>query len=334
MASAVVSFATSMKLPLSTTYVTFMVSMGTSLSDQAWGRESAVYRITGVLAVVGGWFFTAFMAFTVSFIFASVIFNFKIAGTVALLLIVLFIIIRSYRFHFKKQKEELEIDAFAMENTDKPEVAIKTTFEQTGYFLKEISNTLDSCFDAAFYEDRQRLKNIKIQVKKIEKWTDIIISNIFNTLNLIQREDVNDSQKYLQTIRALRDITESHKDIITKTYEHFENNHSGMVPEQKEELGAVKVSITRLLWNTSIMLLQRKKVDYDYITRQSLKLDKLVDNFDRNQIKRIQDNETKIRLSILFYGFMDNCVKISQQTHNLLDIYRTAFVTGNTEKQG
>ena len=62
-ASILISIATSMKLPLSTTYVTFMVAMGTSLADRAWGRESAVYRVAGVLNVIGGWFFTAFSAF-------------------------------------------------------------------------------------------------------------------------------------------------------------------------------------------------------------------------------------------------------------------------------
>ena len=73
-ASALISCATSLKLPLSTTYVTFMVAMGTSLSDQAWGRESAVFRVTGVLTVIGGWFFTAMMAFTVSLVFAMAIY--------------------------------------------------------------------------------------------------------------------------------------------------------------------------------------------------------------------------------------------------------------------
>ncbi len=77
-ASVVVSFATSLKLPLSTTYVTFMVAMGTSFSDQAWGRESAVYRVTGVLTVIGGWFMTAFIAFTAAFIFSNIFFYYKI----------------------------------------------------------------------------------------------------------------------------------------------------------------------------------------------------------------------------------------------------------------
>ena len=104
-ASAVVSFATSLKLPLSTTYVTFMVAMGTSLSDQAWGRESAVYRVTGVLTVIGGWFFTAFVAFTVSLIFAFIISFFKLPAIFGLLLLAVILIVNSYRWHFKKEEE-------------------------------------------------------------------------------------------------------------------------------------------------------------------------------------------------------------------------------------
>ena len=73
-ASILIAIGTSLKLPLSTTYVTFMVAMGTSLADGAWGRESAVYRISGVLTVIGGWFFTAFIAFLASFLIASLIF--------------------------------------------------------------------------------------------------------------------------------------------------------------------------------------------------------------------------------------------------------------------
>ncbi|MDO9261886.1 MAG: inorganic phosphate transporter, partial [Flavobacteriaceae bacterium] len=73
-AGVLIAFATSLKLPLSTTYVTFMVAMGTSLADRAWGRDSAVYRVSGVLSVIGGWFFTAFMAFTASAVFTYFIF--------------------------------------------------------------------------------------------------------------------------------------------------------------------------------------------------------------------------------------------------------------------
>jgi hypothetical protein len=92
-ASILIALATSLKLPFSTTYVTFMVAMGTSLSDRAWGRESAVYRITGVITVIGGWFFTAFTAFTVAFLFALAIsWGGYIAAIIALLIAFTFVV--------------------------------------------------------------------------------------------------------------------------------------------------------------------------------------------------------------------------------------------------
>ena len=261
-ASAIVSFATSLKLPLSTTYVTFMVAMGTSLSDQAWGRESAVYRVTGVLTVIGGWFFTALAAFTSALFLAFIINLFKLPAILALVVISFFIIMTTYRFHFKKEKERKEIEAFSLKVVTEPNAAIQTVFEQTGHFLKEISDNLGICFEAAVSEDRQRLRNAKSEADKIQKWSDIIVANIFKTLFLLHKEEIDHTQKYSQTIGSLKAIYESHNDIIIRILGHFENYHMGFIDVQKEELRHIKTYMTRLLWNTSIMLLRRKKIDY------------------------------------------------------------------------
>jgi Na+/phosphate symporter len=309
-----------------------MVAMGTSFSDQAWGRESAVYRVTGVLTVIGGWFFTAIIAFTVSFIFAVLIFKFKIAAIVGLLILAGFFVFRSYRYHFKKEEETRTIEAFSLKNVTNAETAIQTAFEQTGLFLKEVSDTLGLCCEATVSEDRQRLKDIKMETEKIQTWANVIVANIFKTLFLLHKEDINNTQKYSHTIRSLQDIAESHRDIIMRIYEHFENYHAGFLNVQKEELRQVKTHITRLLWNTSIMLLFRKKVDYDYIRNQKRKLTELVDECDKNQIKRIQNAESKTRLSILFYGILENCLEIAEQTENLLDIFQESFQLMPNEK--
>jgi Na+/phosphate symporter len=245
-----------------------------------------------------------------------------------------FLLFRSHHMHGKRQKADKAIDAFNMTHIDDPEIAIKTSFEQTGYYLREISNTLDQCFEATFLEDRRRLNNMRVETNKINKWSDIITANIFRTLNFIQKEDVVYTQTYLHTIRSLKDISDSHRDLILNAYNHFENNHNGLTEEQIKELRSINTCITRLLWNTSIMLLQRKRVDFDYIARQSLKLVNLVDDFDKTQIERIQNGESGTRLSILFYGFMDNCVKISEETHNLLDIFRSSFTKNGGQIKG
>lgn len=324
-ASAVVSFATSLKLPLSTTYVTFMVAMGTSLADQAWGRESAVYRVTGVLAVIGGWFFTAIMAFSVALVFASIISYFKFPAILLLVLLSVVIIVKSYSLHYRREKETKAIDALNLEDDSDGEKAIRTSFEQTGHFLREISDTLDYCFDATFSADRHRLANTKVEARKIEQWANIINTNIFKTLRLLNYEDEDNTQKYSRTIRSLQDIVESHRDIVMRAYDHFENSHSGLLDTQEEELRQIKTFTTRLLWNTSIMLLRRKKVDYDYIASQNHRLHRLASQFNKNQIKRIQNDESATTLSVFFYGLLENCTKISDQTQELLNIFRVSF---------
>jgi Na+/phosphate symporter len=324
-ASAVVSFATSLKLPLSTTYVTFMVAMGSSLSDQAWGRESAVYRVTGVLTVIGGWFLTALVAFSVSLVFALAISYFKIAAILGLLVLLMILVWHTYRLHFKRAKEKSAVEALSPEKTDDPERAIHASFEQTGHFLKEVSDSLSLCFEAAFSEDRHRLRDATTRTDRIQKWANIIISNIFETLFLLRGDSMDNTQKYAKTMRCIQGIAESQRDMIKRSYINFENCHEGFSEDQKEELRRIKTYITRLLWNTSIMLAQRKKVDYDYIHNQKRKLENLVNECDKNQIKRIQNAESKTRRSMLFYGLMENSVKIAEQTEGLLDIFRESF---------
>lgn len=105
-ASLLIALGTSLKLPLSTTYVTFMVAMGTSLADRAWGRESAVFRITGVMAVIGGWFITAGAAFTMCFILAIVMFFTGSVGTICIAALALFILARKNIKERDKVKED------------------------------------------------------------------------------------------------------------------------------------------------------------------------------------------------------------------------------------
>ena len=101
-------------------------------------------------------------------------------------------------------------------------------------------------------------------------------------------------------------------------------------PEQKKELRRLKTYLNRLLWNTSIMLLRRKKVDYDYIENQCRKIDGLVNEYEKNQIKRIQIARPKTRLNVLFYGLLGNSIKISECTRELLNIFRESFSTDDS----
>jgi hypothetical protein len=239
--------------------------------------------------------------------------------------LLLYVISRSYKTHFIREKQDKTIEAFSLENIKDSEDAINKSFEQTGIFLKETSNLLRTCFEAVLTSDRIRLKETNVGITKISSWSDVIIANMFNTLYLVYEKDLDKSQKYSTIIRSLKEISESCQDIVNRAYEHVDNFHNEFLTEQKDELRQIKTSITRLLENISIMMLKRKKVDYDYISNQCSKLEGLIAEFDRNQIRRIQNSESTTRLSILFYGFLENSLKISRETRSLLEILRESF---------
>jgi Na+/phosphate symporter len=295
------------------------------LADQAWGRESAVYRVTGVMTVIGGWFFTALSAFTTALVIALIISFLKAPAVVGLVLLAAFLIWTTYRYHRRKEEERGKAEALSLEKNCEAETAIKTSFEQTGHFLRSISDNIGVFYQALFFEDLERLKKTKSEAEKTQKWADTIVANIFKTLSLLQKGDMDRTHKYSHTLRALQSITESHRDMITRTCDHFQNYHTGFGDDQKQELRQIKTFLTRLLWNTSIMLTRGKKVDYEYISNQCEKLKNLASEFDKNQIRRIQNAESKTRLSILFYGLLENSRSIADQTQNLLSVFRESF---------
>jgi hypothetical protein len=321
-ASALISWATSMKLPLSTTYVTFMVAMGTSLSDQAWGRESAVFRVTGVLTVIGGWFFTAMMAFTVSSVLAVAISFGRAPAVIGIACLAVLLILLNRRTHKTRESEEAAIEVFNLKKIKDSKAAINLTFEHTGVFLREVSRALHAGFEGLFNEDRTTLRSARKQQRKIQQWANINVANIFKVLRLLQREEVENTQQYAETISTLQRIAESQRDVIMRAYLHVANNHAGLLEMQVQELRQIRECITGLLDSTADAFLQKRSLDNASIEAKSLRLDELIHEFDQNQIMRIQDNSSKTRLSILFYSFLWNSQRIARQTLILIQIFQ------------
>lgn len=328
-AGALISLGTSLKLPLSTTYVTFMVAMGTSFSDRAWGRDSAVYRVTGVFTVIGGWFLTAFMAFTVSAVFAYAIFHLRAPGVLAILALGLFIILRNRRVHKKREKEAEDFEIFNLKKVKDGKYAITTTFEHAGYFLREVADVIESTYVGLAAQNRQKLKNAWKDSKKIRTWANIIVANIFKTLRLLQKEDPVHNREYSHTVNSLQEIAECQRDAIRRAYDHVDNNHKPMLPVQLEELKQIEGLVTGLLREISNAMMKKELPDFDTIEKDKEELKRLMKEFDKNQVKRIQDESSKTRLSILFYGFIRDTKLIVEQTLAILKTFQESFRINN-----
>ena len=324
-ASALVSWATSMKLPLSTTYVTFMVAMGSSLADRAWGRESAVYRVTGVLTVIGGWFFTALVAFSVSLTFALAIATLDGLAIAVLLALVALVLFRNVQIHGRREQAVRELELLDLKRVADADFAVQTCFAQTGRFLEAVHTELASCFDGILSEDRRQLKRLRRQTSKIQAWANIIVANIFKAMRLLQSEDAARAGKYAYVISALQEIAESSRDLILRCHVHTANHHSGLLAAQKEELRRVRRHVEGLLADISRILLNREPFRYRDVAAHYVALKQLLEVFDQNQIDRIRSGASKTRLSILFYGVNNACLKISEQGLQLINIFEETF---------
>ena len=324
-ASAVVSFATSMKLPLSTTYVTFMVAMGTSFSDQAWGMESAVYRVTGVLTVIGGWFMTAFIAFMTAFFFAAIVHYLKVPGVLVLIFFAVVMIWKNHKKHKGRVRETEEQKIFNLKKVSDAHLAVSNTFDHTASLLKEIRRSLDVSFDALFDQDVDTLNRQRKKVKQIQVWSNIIMANVFKVLRLLQKEDPQISLKFAQTIRRLQKLSDGHRDIVLRAYVHTSNQHKGLLDVQVEELKKVKICILDILEKVENTFNKKEIVDYQNIIDLYHHIRDLADQFNKVQIERIRNDTSKTRLSLLYYAIVGNCLMLTKQNIKLLEIFNESF---------
>lgn len=325
-ASALISLATSMKLPLSTTYVTFMVAMGTSLSDQAWGRDSAVFRVTGVLTVIGGWFFTAMMAFCVSWVFATAIYFGRAPIAVGIAALAVFLITRTHLIHRRRERAHRDVEIFNLKKITDSVAAIDVTFEHAGKFLGEVARVYDDGSQGLFLYDRARLRRARAGQRQIQIWANVIVANIFKILRLLQWEAVTKSRRYSQTISALQEISESLRDIVMRAQLHVDNQHAGLLERQVEEMDRLRREVDDILHHASRILLRRAPLDPEAVTAWNRRLETMADEFDLNQIARIQDASSKTRLSILFYSYVWDSLKIAQQATSLLVMFEQSLL--------
>ena len=190
-----------------------------------------------------------------------------------------------------------------------------------GIFLREVQRVLCIGFDGLFEQNRQKLKDAREGQRKVQQWSNVIAANIFKVFRLLRWEAVESSQRYALTISSLQEISESLRDIVVRSHLHVANNHSGLLTEQIAELDRIRTDVALILERTSNALLLREDPNTEAIGENNRDLRILVNEFDQNQVMRIQDNRSKTRLSILFYSLVWDSLKIAEQTTYLFEVF-------------
>ena len=328
-ASAVISYATAYKLPLSTTYVTFMVAMGTSFADKAWGRESAVYRVTGVLTVIGGWFATAVTAFTVSSLFAVAIYFGQVYGIAAIILLAIYAFWTNHHRH-KQRASLVEMEkVFNLKKVTDVSGTLSMSFEHMTILLHEIRESIDTTLEALFTSNLYSLQGEKAKSKRLQAWANIIVANIFKAMRLIQREGSRVSSKYGQTVRRIQRLVDSHRDIVLRAYVHVSNQHKALLDVQMKELRQMANLLLEILSDVEEILAGKVPVNLESVHEKDKRIRVLAEKLHEQQLERIHDGSSKTRHSILCYAIIGNLMAQSKQNLKLLEIY--AEVVGHIE---
>ncbi len=332
MVSAVlISFATSLKLPLSTTYVTFMVAMGSSLSDRAWGRDSAVYRVNGVLTVISGWFVTAFLAFTVAAIFALIIFYGKLVAIIALILLAIYFIFRTHVIHKSRSKEQEEAEKLneEKETTSFAQHSSEMVI-QVSDFISSIKSLFEIAVDGLIKEDRVAVGNTRKQSKKLKKQANAITSNIFQSVKIISKADLKEGKRYSKIISSVQEISRSMRSVTQSNFDHLDNNH---IPPNDEEvvlLESIKNGLSAYIGNITGLLNIKKFPTNEEMQLNFLKYEEIHNAFNNGVIERVKFEKTVPRNSLLYLGISSEAENIVKHLNTLTNQVRAAY--GNFPK--
>lgn len=324
-ASILISFATSQKLPLSTTYVTFMVAMGTSLADGAWGRESAVYRVSGVMTVIGGWFFTAFIAFTVAFLVAMSIYYFGFTMVGVLLILAVFILIKS-KLVFKQRADNENL------LSDDEEEHVNILDACSNNVVNTITNVSDiygKAVNAIAKEDRKALKKLLQKVDKLNNKAKSLKDSLEGTIVELQEDSIETGHYYVQVLDYLREIAHAISFIIRPVYEHFDNQHTGYNKAEITELQELEKLLQGLLNEILNIIKETRFGNIDDALKHQQDILDAINKYRLNQIKRIKSAKSGTKKSLLYLGILAETKNMVLDIVNLLKSQRDFIIYQN-----
>ena len=325
-AGILISIATSYKLPLSTTYVTFMVAMGTSLADRAWGAESAVYRVAGVLNVIGGWFGTAFIAFTAAAIILSLLFIGQGVAVVALLLAAVIILLRNYISYNKKSKEIKAEDSLRISESSSIQGVIEESANNISNVIKRSKNIFSTTINGLAKQDLELLKKNKKQGAKLADEIDELRNHIFYFIKNLDESSVRATDFYLNILKDLTDAAQSLDYISKVSHKHVNNNHKKLKYNQLKELKEIESLFETALFDKTKSIFENRNFN-DIIHVLNAKEDMLrsISEKIETQIARIRSEETSPKNTTLYFSILTETRDLLIAIMNLLEMYYKAY---------
>lgn len=321
-AALLIALATSFKLPLSTTYVAFMVAMGTSLADRAWGADSAVYRVAGVLNVIGGWFLTALSAFVVA---GMIVYLFYIGGVqviAVIMFIILLLIGKNFIKHKKENKELLEEErALIVESS-----SFIGVIEETGTTIETVMKKSFDIFSFVVVglstNDIKALEKAQKKSIKLAEEVENLNSQLFYFIRNLEDSSIAASNFYIELLQYLHDLSEDLSYLSRISYNHVNNNHRKLKLAQIRELKNIESHLKSTIKEArEAFRLKQNIKEFQDVLFEKNKIIELIDEKINTQIERTRTEETSPKNTTLYFNFLIRTKELITHKLELIDKY-------------
>ena len=313
-AALLISVGTSLKLPLSTTYVCFMVAMGSSLADKAWGRESAVYRITGVMTVVMGWFVTGIGAFIIAIVVGLLLIW---GGTPAFVVVTIACAYMLIKSNFKSSKKSDSMPEVVTENNQ-----VENVIGEVCSMMKVSTQIYDRTLVAVLKEDRKALKELVRESKEMYDESHKIKYSLMPALRKMKGSGLELSLYYSQVVDYLNEMAKALVHITKPAFEHIDNNHKGLSQEQTDDLMHINDDVAEIYGNINRMITTNDFSDIDTVLMMRDALFERIALTTKSELKRINAGEGNTKASMFYLTVMSETKAMVLQARNLLKAQR------------
>lgn len=297
--SVLIAYGTSQKLPLSTTFVTFMVAMGSSFADQAWGRESAVYRVAGVMNVIAGWLITAVIAFSFSSFIGMILFKTGTTGVIAITAVAGFLLVRSHIVFAKKEKKESADKKVFSSNLENLTQAIEESKDVTVKNLKMVLKVYSTSLDAIAQEKRNALEKSLIRFKELREQYLKLENKILKYVKKMPKRNLPASRLYILMFNYMQDLHQSIELISESCTEHLRNYHSTPTKEYLVRMNEIEKGLLHYTDLVCQEISSSKFKHYEDVLRQNLKWKTFIDQTIDEQISSLQKGDFGNRIGLL-----------------------------------
>ena len=320
-----ISIATSKQLPLSTTYVTFMVAMGTSLADRAWGRESAVYRVAGVLKVIGGWFFTAFIAFAAAGILTYLIYIGRATMIAVLLLMAILLLVRNYLSHKKEMTSKLDNTGLKKTESKTVQGIIHESAENISNVVSRSNKIYTDVLRGLARQETKKLKKSKKGVKKLNDEVEELRDNLFYFIKNLDDKSVRGSNFYIIILGYLTDVVQSLEYITKVTYKHVNNNHKALRFNQIKDLQEIDRYLEDLLKEIEDIFHKKEFERIGGVLARKSEVFASLSNKIAKQIERTRTEESSPKNTTLYFSLLLETKDLVTALMNLMEEYHLSY---------